>query len=230
MLAAAGPAAAAHRDGDVIACSSASRSRCGWATSGRCGFLAINISNFGRAVPTFAVLVILWRATGGAGPACSAPPRSRGRGDPDRAGAVRAAADGHQRLRRGERGALRRARGRGRDGDGGGCSSAASSCRWPCPWWFGGPARAGAGLGDRHDRGAGGRARPGPRHHRGLLQHRVRQGHGRGPRGRRRRAGARAPRRGRPARRRPAAARRRTGERARVGGHCRWTKPPTPGG
>ena len=71
---------------------------------GRGGFLAINISNIGRAVPTFALLAILVTAR---------PPRASATFGPyGRAGLatlialtpVRAAADRHQRLRRGARG------------------------------------------------------------------------------------------------------------------------------
>ena len=99
---------------------------------GRGGFLAINMSNVGRAVPMFAVL---------AGPrrsARSAPTiravRSRRAGHADRPGAVRAAADHHQRLRRHARGRPRHRRGGARHGHDRACRcSARSSCRWPLP-------------------------------------------------------------------------------------------------
>ena len=72
---------------------------------GRGGFLAINISNVGRAVPTFALLALLVVAELARAPAVVRPLRPRRPGDPDRADAVRAAADHHQRLRRRARGA-----------------------------------------------------------------------------------------------------------------------------
>ena len=80
---------------------------------GRGGFLAINISNVGRAIPTFALLALLvtadWPGTDGVRPL-----RPRRAGDPDRADPVRAAADHHQRLRRRPRGARPTSRSRPR--------------------------------------------------------------------------------------------------------------------
>ena len=88
------------------------------------------------------------------------PLRPRRAGDPDRAGAVRAAADHHQRLRRRTRGRPRRRRGLARHGHErppgvpvhrAAAGDAAGHERRP--------ARAGAGLGDGDHRGAGRRAR-----------------------------------------------------------------------
>ena len=83
---------------------------------GRGGFLAINISNIGRAVPTFALLAILVTADH-PGRGDVRPVRTRRAGHADRARPVRAAADHHQRVRRGARGAGRRPAGRRRHGD-----------------------------------------------------------------------------------------------------------------
>ena len=70
---------------------------------GRGGFLAINISNIGRAVPTFALLALLvvapWPGTDSFGPV-----RARRAGDPHRAHPLRTAADHHQLVRRDARG------------------------------------------------------------------------------------------------------------------------------
>ena len=73
---------------------------------GRGGFLAINVSNVGRAVPTFALLALLGDR-GLAGHADVRALRPRRPGDADRAHPLRAAADHHQRLRRRARGAAR---------------------------------------------------------------------------------------------------------------------------
>ena len=78
---------------------------------GRGGFLAINISNIGRAVPTFALLALFVTADW-PGHREFGPVRPRRAGHAAGAGAVRAAADHHQLLRRGARGA--------RDGEAGG--------------------------------------------------------------------------------------------------------------
>ena len=112
------------------------RSRCGWATSGRGGFLAINISNVGRAIPTFALLALLVVAPV-AGHRRARPLRPRRPRHPDRADPLRAAADHHQRVRRHARGRARRAGGRPGHGDdrgasGSGASSCRSACRWSC--------------------------------------------------------------------------------------------------
>ena len=75
---------------------------------GRGGFLAINISNIGRAIPTFALLAILVTADC-PGTREFGPYGRAGLATLHRAHPVRAAADHHQRLRRGARGAGRRA-------------------------------------------------------------------------------------------------------------------------
>ena len=110
------PAAAAHGHGPGRrhACSGC-RSRCTLGHRRRGGFLAINVSNVGRAVPVFAVLLVL--SLGPVGSDAVRPLRPRRAGHPDRAGAVRAAAADHQRLRRHDRGRPRRRRGRPRHGD-----------------------------------------------------------------------------------------------------------------
>ena len=88
-------------------CWSGSRSRCWLGHLGRGGFLAINISNVGRAVPTFALLAVLVTADW-PGTELVRSLRPGRAGDPDRADPVRAAADHHQRVRRRPRGARRR--------------------------------------------------------------------------------------------------------------------------
>ncbi len=155
---------------------------------GRGGFLAINVSNIGRAVPTFALLAILvtadWPGTAPFGPYGRAglatlialtlfalPPIITNAYVAVREvpADVREAADGMgmtggQKFFRVELP----------------LAAAAGHVR--------GPARPRAGVGDRHDRGARGGSGPGPDHHRRLLPHQLRQGHRR--RGGRRRGRA----------------------------------------
>ena len=75
----------------------------------RGGFLAINVSNVGRAVPVFAVLLVL--SLGPDRLRGVRPLRPRRPGHLDRAGPVRAPAADHQRLRRDHRGRPRHRRG-----------------------------------------------------------------------------------------------------------------------
>ena len=70
---------------------------------GRAGFLSVNITNVGRAVPTFALLAILVTLDH-PGTATFGPYGRAGLGDPDRSDLVRAATALHERVRRGPRG------------------------------------------------------------------------------------------------------------------------------
>ena len=153
----------------------------------RGGFLAVNISNVGRAVPVFAVLLILSR--GPVGTDQLGPYGRAGLATLIALAALRAPAADHQRLRRRHRGGPRRRRGglrtgderpqgvhrrRAATGDAGGHDR--------------GPDRAGAGLGDRDHRGAGRRPGAGPDHHPGVRQPGDVPGGGRRAAGRCRRA------------------------------------------
>ena len=160
----------------------------------RGGFLAVNVSNVGRAVPVFAVLLVL--SLGPIGSEQFGPFGRAGLATLDLAGPLRAAAADHQRLRRDHRGRPRHHRGLARHGHGRGQGVLVRRA----PARDAGhhdrrPPRAGAGVGDRHHRGPGRRARAGPDHHARVRQpgHRgggrggaARRGRGAGPRRRRR--------------------------------------------
>ena len=98
----------------------------------RVGFLAVNVSNVGRAVPVFAVLLVL--SLGPIGSEEFGPYGRAGLATLDLAGPLRAASADHQRLRRHHRGRPRHRRGLARHGDGRGQgvlapSSSRSRCR-----------------------------------------------------------------------------------------------------
>ncbi len=228
----AGPTAACSSCWSSSCCSASPRSR--WPRLiglpialwlghlGRGGFLAINISNVGRAIPTFALLALLvtadWPGTAEFGPYGRAglatlialtlfalPPIITNayvaiREVPDD---VKEAADGM-----GMTGAPAVLPGRASAG------AAAGDVRRPA-----GPR---PGVGDRHHRRPGRRAGPRPGHHRRLLPLQLRQGHRRRHRRRGGRAGARAARGRSPAGRRPDT-RESTGRRADARHRrCRW--------